>query len=865
MRVDQLTASRAIRYGFCPQNILVLSKVLFFLVLMHFSFYSWAVNPELPPPYGLDNPQSIGKFLNGNLPSNTPTSSSGTVTSWKVVNAFPNINFVDPVDMREYPGQNRMVIAGKNGQVWTFQNSPNVSSRTLFLDISSRVRSEGDCGILGIIFHPQFGQGGSSNRGYFYVYYRYTQQKGRSDQLAYVRLSRFRVPDGQSTADPNSEYVMIQQYDRHDWHNGGSMFFGPSDGFLYVIMGDEGGARDEFNSSQKINKNFFGGIHRIDVDRRGGNISHPIRRQPQPPVNPPSGWPGTFSQGYYIPNDNPWVNSNGSIMEEFWALGFRSPHRMWLDPPTGDIWVGDIGQGAREEISIVHKGDNAQWPYKEGFRNGFTSRPGNLIGTDTPPLLDYDRSDGSSVIGGLVYRGSKWANSLGGKYIFSDNVVQNIWTVDYYNSGSNQKQLITTIPFETNVWKDGVSHIFTDQAGEVYILQLAGHNRSGGRIYKLAPNSQTSGGTNAPTRLSQTGAFTNLNSLTPRSGVIPYEPNVTFWSDGAKKRRWLALPNNGSHNTSGEKIQFSQNGEWTFPSGTVFIKHFDFPVDDRNPTITRKIETRFTVRGDNGQYYFLTYRWREDQSDADLVTSSQNRTLTIQTSSGTRQQVWHYPSNTECITCHNSSVRQVLGLNTRQLNGDMRYPSTGRIANQLETMNHLNWFTSTLNESQFPSFATVKPANHPSASLEDRARSYLDVNCGYCHRPGALQTSFDLRYTTSLANQGILNTNPGDNLGITGAKLIAPGDANKSVIYQRLISLHEGVMMPPLAKNKVDEEGKQLIRDWINGMGGSTDTQAPTVPSNLSASNITPTSFTLTWNSSSDNVGVAGYQIYQNG
>ncbi|MEM6631696.1 MAG: PQQ-dependent sugar dehydrogenase, partial [Bacteroidota bacterium] len=451
MRVDQLTASRAIRYGFCPQNILVLSKVLFFLVLMHFSFYSWAVNPELPPPYGLDNPQSIGKFLNGNLPSNTPTSSSGTVTSWKVVNAFPNINFVDPVDMREYPGQNRMVIAGKNGQVWTFQNSPNVSSRTLFLDISSRVRSEGDCGILGIIFHPQFGQGGSSNRGYFYVYYRYTQQKGRSDQLAYVRLSRFRVPDGQSTADPNSEYVMIQQYDRHDWHNGGSMFFGPSDGFLYVIMGDEGGARDEFNSSQKINKNFFGGIHRIDVDRRGGNISHPIRRQPQPPVNPPSGWPGTFSQGYYIPNDNPWVNSNGSIMEEFWALGFRSPHRMWLDPPTGDIWVGDIGQGAREEISIVHKGDNAQWPYKEGFRNGFTSRPGNLIGTDTPPLLDYDRSDGSSVIGGLVYRGSKWANSLGGKYIFSDNVVQNIWTVDYYNSGSNQKQLITTIPFETNV------------------------------------------------------------------------------------------------------------------------------------------------------------------------------------------------------------------------------------------------------------------------------------------------------------------------------------------------------------------------------------------------------------------------------
>ena len=865
MYFHQLTAKRAILHGFCLSNILVPFQIFLILFFSQVSQKSYADKPDFPPPYGLNSPEAIGKFLNGKLPSNTPSTNTGTVTSWKVENAFPNVNFVDPVDMREYPGQNKMVIAGKNGQVWTFQNTPNVSSRTLFLDIRNRVRSEGDCGILGIIFHPQFGQSGSANRGYFYVYYRYTQQKGRSDQLAYVRLSRFRVPDGQSTADPNSEYVMIQQYDRHDWHNGGSMYFGPNDGFLYFIMGDEGGARDEFNSSQKINKNFFGGIHRIDVDKRGGSISHPIRRQPQPPVNPPSGWPGTFSQGYYIPNDNPWVNSNGSVMEEFWALGFRSPHRMWYDPPSGDIWVGDIGQGAREEISIVHKGDNAQWPYKEGFRNGFSSRPGNLIGRDTPPLLDYDRSDGSSVIGGLVYRGNKWASSLGGKYIFSDNVVQNIWTVDYYNSGSSNKQLIATIPFETNVWKDGVSHIFTDQAGEVYILQLAGHNRSGGRIYKLAPKTQTSGGTNAPARLSQTGAFSNLSTLSPSNGVIPYEPNVTFWSDGAQKKRWLALPNNGSHNTASEKIQFSQNGEWTFPSGTVFIKHFDFPVDDRNPNILRKIETRFTVRGDNGQYYFLTYRWREDQSDADLVSSSQDRTLTIQTSSGTRQQVWHYPSNTECVTCHNSSAKQVLGLNTRQLNGNMTYPKTGITANQLETMNHLNWFNTSLNESQIPTFLTLKAPNNASASLEDRARSYLDVNCGYCHQPGALQTSFDLRYTTPLPNQGILNVNPGDDLGISGAKLIFPGDANKSTIYQRLISLHEGIMMPPLAKNKVDEEGKQLIQNWINGMGGSSDTQAPTVPTNLSTSNISSTALTLNWSASSDNVGVVGYQIYQNG
>ena len=452
---------------------------------------------------GLDAPVAIGKFLNNDLPSNTPGS---TVSEWTVENAFPNITFVDPVDMRPYPGTNMYLIAGKKGRMWTFENDPNVSTRKLFLDIEKRVRHEGDCGILGVIFHHEFGQANSPNRNYIYVYYRYTQfEQKRNDQLAYVRLSRFEVDPNTQTADESSEYVMIQHYDRHDWHNGGSMFWHPDTKFLYLIIGDEGGARDEFDSSQKINHGLFGGILRIDVDRRGGNISHPIRRQPLPPVDPPSGWPGTFTQGYYIPNDNPWVNSNGDNLEEFWAIGLRSPHRMWYDEPTGDIWVGDIGQGAREEVSVMRKGDNAQWPYKEGFRNGFKSKPSNLIGNDTPPLLDYDRSVGSSVIGGIVYRGSKWASSLGGKYIFSDNVVQNIWVVDYYNTGSKSMEIITTIPFLTDFWKDGVSHIWTDQTGEVYILQLGGHGREGGRIYKLAPKAQ--GGITAPKLLSQTGAF----------------------------------------------------------------------------------------------------------------------------------------------------------------------------------------------------------------------------------------------------------------------------------------------------------------------------------------------------------------------
>ena len=813
--------------------------------------------------YGISTPSAIGKFLNDSLPNLTPSLTSTSVDTWTVENAFPNIDFVDPVDMRHYPGTNKFLIAGKNGQLWTFENDPNVSTRTLFLDITAQVRINGDCGVLGVIFHPEFGQAGSPNRGYFYVYYRYTVDKSRNDHLAYFRLSRFTVPDSQSVADPNSEYVLIQQYDRHDWHNGGSMFFHPQEGFLYLILGDEGGSNDAFDSAQKIDASFFSGLLRIDVDK-DSTRSHPIRRQPLSPGVPPTGWPGSYSQGYFIPDDNPWVNTDSSTLEEFWAIGFRSPFRMAYDEPTGDIWVGDVGQGLREEVSIVKKGDNTQWPYYEGFnRKGNQPIPSPIIGNEKPPLFEYRRTDGSSVIGGLVYRGTKWASTLGGKYIFSDNVVQNIWTVDYYNTGSTDKEIIATIPFETDVWKDGVSHIYMDSVGEVYILQLAGHNRSGGRIYKLAPESESVTPIVAPALLSETGAFTDLASLTPAAGVVPFEPNLTFWSDSSLKKRWVALPNDGTHDEPGEQIQFSENGEWTFPNGTVFIKHFDFPIDETTPGVTQKIETRFTVKGDDGQFYFLTYRWREDESEADLVSGAQDRTLTIQTASGTKNQVWHYPSNTECITCHNSASKQVLGANTRQLNGDLLYPSSGTTANQLATMNHLNWFYSSLNEADLPNYITVSPIQDTQLPLEDRALSYLDVNCGYCHRPEGLQTPFDLRLTTPLANQGIIDVDPGNNLGIAGAKLILPGDTSKSVIYQRLNSLHESVMMPPLAKNRLDKEGRDLIAAWINSM--VTDTIAPSVPTGLVANDIQQTQVSLIWNASTDNIQVAGYQVFQDG
>jgi len=173
------------------------------------------------------------------------------------------------------------------------------------------------------------------------------------------------VPDGSLVADPNSELVLVNMYDQHLWHNGGGMFFG-ADGYLYWSSGDEGDTDDFYHDTQKINKGLFSGVLRIDVNQ-DPTKSHPIRRQPISGTNPPAGWLPSFTTNYYIPNDNPFVNPNGSVLEEFYAIGFRSPHRMTLDPPTGQIWLGDVGDSSREEVDIIVKGGNYQWAYQEGY------------------------------------------------------------------------------------------------------------------------------------------------------------------------------------------------------------------------------------------------------------------------------------------------------------------------------------------------------------------------------------------------------------------------------------------------------------------------------------------------------------------
>ncbi|MDA9774113.1 PQQ-dependent sugar dehydrogenase [Saprospiraceae bacterium] len=182
-----------------------------------------------------------------------------------------------------------------------------------------------------------------------------------------------------------------------------------------------------------------------------------------------------------IPNDNPFHDPSGNTLEEFFGLGLRSPHRATIDPFTGEIWIGDVGEAGREEITVIKKGGNAQWPYMEGKSLGPEEKPGNLIGEDNPPVYDYEREVGNSVIGGFVYRGELWNQKLEGLYIYGDHGTRNVWS---YDPSTSATVLLCNIPEFGEGDKSGISSFATDDLGNVFILKLYGQNKDGGVIYK---------------------------------------------------------------------------------------------------------------------------------------------------------------------------------------------------------------------------------------------------------------------------------------------------------------------------------------------------------------------------------------------
>jgi uncharacterized repeat protein (TIGR03806 family) len=323
-----------------------------------------------------------------------------------------------------------------------------------------------------------------------------------------------------------------------------------------------------------------------------------------------------------------------------------------------------------------------------------------------------------------------------------------------------------------------------------------------------------------PLLLSQTGAFSDARHLVHADGLIPYDLIVPFWSDGAVKNRWVAVP--------AEKVHFSPTGEWKFPKGTVFVKTFELPTNASDPSVRRRLETRILVADEDGGVYGVDYKWRPDNSDADLLSADVSEEIPVKTASGdVHSQTWYYPSRQDCLTCHTAPAGGVLGIKTRQMNHGFKYPS-GVVDNELRTWNRLGLFSTPINDADLPTFATLAASGDTTRSVEDRARSYLDANCSHCHRPGGTVADFDARFDTPLDKQDLVNGSVLIDQGVDRPRIIAPHDPWRSIAYMRVNTTGD-IRMPPLARNTIDQPGVSLINEWIMSMPGRPVLDPPAI------------------------------------
>ena len=707
----------------------------------------------------------------------------------RTTEAWPGLTFEKPVAVVSPPGDtNRLFVVERSGRIMVITNLANPTP-AVFLDIRSAVESDWDKGkvegLSSVAFHPGY----LTNR-FPFLYVTYTLKlEGRDGDANHNRLSRFQSSRSNlNAASPESEVPLITQIDRGDGHNFNSLTFG-SDGYLYMAVGDEGdaGTGDDFDNAQHIDKNFFSSILRIDVNGRPGNL----------PPNPHS----ATSTNYFIPADNPWVgatNFNGrpvdasNVRTEFYAVGLRNPWRMAFDPVTGFLYEGDVGQHGREEINIIVKGGNYGWSFREGTIDG-PKAPAPEGVTLIDPIHEYrpgyGPDQGFSVIGGLVYRGAALPE-LEGAYIFADYVSGNIWSLRYDGVRAGAAQRLTAHP--------GIAGFGVDpRDGELLLID---HDK--GKLLKLERPDPPS--TALPETLDATGAFADLRSLTPNPGIIPYEVNVPFWSDGAAKRRWFSLPD------LSQTMDFSREGNWSFPAGAVWIKHFELTNAVSGPV--RRLETRFLMKTETGMYG-VTYRWGDSTTNAVLVPpEGLDEPIAVRDGGIVRTQVWRYPSRSECLACHTPAAGYALGFNTAQLNRDGPFGASAA-HNQIQALDAAGYFqVGVSNIHTMPVLAQLSDSN---ASREFRVRSYLEVNCASCHQPGGSgYGSWDARVKTPLRDAGIVEGNLFNSDGDPENRVVKPGSAEHSMLLTRISQLGED-HMPPIATRVLNAEAINLLREWI--------------------------------------------------
>jgi uncharacterized repeat protein (TIGR03806 family) len=689
--------------------------------------------------------------------------------------AFPSLpKFNRPLDIGAIPGTDRMYVVTQDGVIYTFPKRSDVKEADLkvLLDIRPEVlREDHEEGLLGIAFHPKF-----LENGRFFVFH---SAKPRASVVAEYRTSA----ENRFVADADTKRTILCIDKPFGNHNGGSLLFGKDDK-LYIALGDGGSPNDEQGNGQNL-RVLLAKILRIDVDGR------------------------EKGREYAIPADNPFVGRKNA-RAEVWAYGFRNPWRMTLDRPTGEIWLGDVGQDLWEEVDVVVKGGNYGWSVREGKHsfgpNGVGPRA-DLI----EPIVEYPHTDGRSITGGVVYRGNRLPE-LKGLYLYADFVAGTVWGLRRDGKKGVAIQELSPTPIQE------ITAFGCDLEGEVYFSTFDGRILQFKRHHWPASDAPP-----FPTLLSETGLFASTRDLAPAPGVLPYDVNVPLFSDGAEKERFVAFPQAGA-------VKFSETGRWEFPVGTVFIKNFYLQGVAGAGSARQRIETRLLIHHHWG-WDGYTYRWNEAQTDAELLEDVERIEYPVGGPNGERHQTWTFPSRSDCRACHTRVEKFVLGASTRQLN---RRTPDGK-ENQLEQWNRLGLFTDALPKPPerlpaFPDWKACVSQATPTGGMRPievgtkdqiaaRARAYLDVHCAVCHTPqGTGYTRIDLRHDapldkTSLVNVQAERPRPSHPTG----KLIVPGKPAESELLHWLTA--KGTrQMPPLGRSIVDDDAAALLKRWIHEM-----------------------------------------------
>ena len=676
------------------------------------------------------------------------------IANVELEDSFPTAPaFSAPTKSLQVPGDgSRWFVLEKGGRVRVFAVS-NPAGASTYLDFSGQVNTSSEGGLLGMAFDPNFPATPE-------VYVSYTANAGPTGMES--RVSRV-ILDNVTTPVNVTEQILIRVTQDFTNHNGGDIAFG-ADGYLYFGLGDGGSGGDPNDRAQDTTR-LLGSFLRLDV--RG------------------VAWP---SPAYQIPVSNPFAGNalcgpagNANSCPEIYAWGFRNPWRWSFDTPTGTLWAGDVGQNAWEEIDRVQRGGNYGWRCLEGTHDYNTT--GCPVDGFVAPVYEYDRAAGQSISGGFVYRGTEITELLG-RYVFGDFSSGRIWAL----TGDGQGGFTADLLIDTSY---NLSSFAMDASGELYVADYAN-----GRIRKLI-NAVGQGSDPVAELLSDTGCRDPADITKPYAGLVNYDMNASFWSDGADKTRQMGIPD-------GTTVTIGADNDWTYPAGSILVKNFLLGG--------KLIETRHMIRHPDGVWAGYTYEWNDAQTEAVRVRGG--KVIVV------NGQDWIIPSESECMQCHTAAAGFALGPETAQLNGDFAYPETGITANQLFTLESIGYFSQPLADTPANLPALADPED-VSADINDRGRAYMHTNCAQCHRPGGpTPTDMDWRYTTALADTNACNVVPSHGfVGLPGGLLIDTGNSGNSIVVRR-INRRDAMGMPPLASNLVDSVGVVLISQWIDQLAG---------------------------------------------